>query len=120
MSSFKIEGALIMRGITEQKSEKFSVREFVILDNTKPEYPAYIKFQLSNANCNLIDSFKQNDIVEVEFNLQGRKYDKDGKVSYFNTLSAWRVSLVSSATIAQTQTVNASTPVGDAGNDLPF
>jgi hypothetical protein len=109
-----------MRGITEQKSEKFSVREFVVLDNTKPEYPDYIKFQLSNANCDLIDSFKQNDIIEVEFNLQGRKWEKDGKVSYFNTLSAWKVRLVSSATTIQSQTVNASTPVGDATNDLPF
>ena len=120
MASFKIEGTLFSRGAIEQKNEKFSVLEFVI-EEPHDQYPQHIKFQLSNANCNLIDAFKKGDLIEVEFNLHGKKYEKDGKISYFNTLSAWKARLVNSASqpSTQPQTVNASTPVS-APNLLPF
>lgn len=114
-TKFKAEGALIMKGAIEVKTEKFSVREFAICDSSDAQYPQYLKFQLSNANCNLIDTLKKDDIVEVEFNLQGRKFEKDGKTSYFNTLSAWKVKLVSAVTAQTTPPTTVSTK-----EDLPF
>ena len=32
-----------------------------------------------------------NDSIKVTFNIKGRKWEKDGKVNYFNNLEAWKL-----------------------------
>ena len=118
MANFKLTGLLIYKGETEKKTETFSVREFVV-EEPDDRYPQSIKLQLSNDKCALIDSIAIGSEVEVEANVQGRKWEKDGKVNYFNTLSAWKVKALNVAPqnepVRPSQTVNPN----DA-NDLPF
>ena len=113
MGSFKVVGKFIVKGETEKKTETFSVREFVV-EEPGERFNQFIKFQLSNDKCSLIDSFNIGDEVEVEFNLQGRKWEKDGKVDYFNTLSAWKIKVLS-------QGSHSNEPVKSTQNDdLPY
>jgi hypothetical protein len=45
----------------------------------------------------LLDTYKPGQDVNISFNLKGRKYEKDGRVSYFMDLEAWKINLASGA-----------------------
>ena len=40
---------------------------------------------------NIIDRVNVGDEIKVHFNIRGSKWEKDGRVSYFNNLDAWRI-----------------------------
>ena len=46
----------------------------------------------------MLDQFTVDDIVKVSFNLRGRKWEKDGQISYFTNLEAWRIEKTQSET----------------------
>ena len=77
---------------TQQISQTFRKREFVVEFAENPQYPEYVKFELIQDKCDLLDSMKVGDVVNVSFNLKGRKWtDPQGQVKYFNSLQAWRI-----------------------------
>ncbi len=77
---------------TQQISQSFRKREFVVEFAENPQYPEFVKFELIQDKCDLLDSFKAGDMVNVSFNLKGRKWtDPQGQVKYFNSLQAWRI-----------------------------
>lgn len=86
MESFKIKGKLFKVYPTENKSGSFQTREFVITVDDR-NYQQYVKFQLTQDRCGVIDPFKEGTEVEVHFDLRGREWQ--GK--YFTNLNAWRV-----------------------------
>lgn len=105
---------------TQQVSEKFSKREFV-LEVQDGQYPEHIKFQLVQDKTSLIDSYKVGDEVKVTFNLRGRGFNKNGQMLYFTNLEAWRIE-AGAAAGAQKQNANqrAAPITGDDDKDLPF
>jgi len=70
---------------TEQKTESFKAREFVI--ETQGEYPQFVKFQLTQDRCDLIENYREGDGLKVHFDLRGREWQ--GK--YFTNLNAWKI-----------------------------
>ncbi len=91
MSSYTIEGRVISIGQTEQKSEKFSVRKFVV-DDESPEYANLHEFQLANAKTTLADGLKIGTRVRVHFNIRGRAWTSPkGELKYFSSLDAWKI-----------------------------
>ena len=87
-----INGKIIEIFETQKVTETFQKREFVIEFAENPSYPEYIKFEVIQDRCTLLDPFKAGDTISVDFNLKGRKWqDKNGAVKYFNTLQAWRL-----------------------------
>lgn len=93
--SFEIKGRLAEIFETQQISDKFQKREFILeIKETSSggfEFVEYIKFQAVQDKCGLLDALQIDDTVKVSFNLRGRKWEKDGKVSYFTNLDAWRI-----------------------------
>lgn len=85
----KIVGKIIFVGQTQVLSDKFQKREFAL--ETSEKYPQKILFQLVNDKCVLLDNVKQNETIEVAFNINGREWAKDGVTRYFNTLNAWSI-----------------------------
>ena len=75
---------------TIQVTDSFKKREFVITTN-EDKYPQDILFQLSQDKVSLLDTIQVNEIVEVEFNLRGRGFEKDGVTKYFNSLECWKI-----------------------------
>ena len=125
--SFEIEGKLHKKYDTENKTDSFQAREFVILVESG-NYPQYIKFQLVQDRCALIDNNNEGDMIKVHFDLRGREWN--GK--YFTNLNAWRVE---GAAVAATPPPSQNAPAPsndfptvadapstemDAGDDLPF
>jgi hypothetical protein len=120
MSSYTIEGRVISIGQTEQKSEKFSVRKFVI-DDQAPEYANLHEFQLANAKTELADKFSIGNQVRVHFNLKGRGWTSpSGEVKYFSSLDAWRIESID-APQQQPQPAQPQQPAqAPIETDLPF
>ena len=83
--SFEIVGKLHKIFETESKTETFQAREFVI--TTDGPYEQFIKFQLTQDRCQIIDNFKEGEQIKVHFDLRGREWNE----KYFTNLNAWRV-----------------------------
>ena len=79
--SFDIEGKLVKKYDAESKSPTFQTREFVIEVNSG-NYPEFVKFQLTQDRCSLIESYHEGDRIRVHFDLRGREWQ--GK--YFTNL----------------------------------
>ena len=86
----ELSGKIIFVAETQQITEKFSKRDFVI--ETIEQYPQQVKFELHQDKTDLIDSYKIDEVVSVSFNLRGRSYiDKNNITQYSNTLQAWKI-----------------------------
>jgi len=92
MQSFEIEGKLLKKYDTENKSASFQAREFV-LEIQDGNYPQFIKFQLTQDRCPAIDAFDEGGTIKVHFDLRGREWQ--GK--YFTNLNAWRIENVAAS-----------------------
>lgn len=84
--AFEIEGKLHKKFETESKTATFQAREFVIYIEDG-NYPQYIKFQLTQDRCSLIDAYNEGDVIKVTFDLRGREWNE----KYFTNLNAWRI-----------------------------
>ena len=134
--NFEINGRLAEKFETQVISDRFQKREFVLeIKSTGSngfEFVDLIKFQTTQDKCALLDQFNIDDMVKVSFNLRGRKWEKDGQISYFTNIEAWRIEKMeadssSSSTDAQSFTPDQDAPFPteppevDPGNDdLPF
>lgn len=95
--SFEIEGKLHKVFETEQKTESFRTREFV-LQIEQGNYPQVIKFQLVQDRTDIIDGHAEGDQIKVYFDLRGREWNE----KYFTNLSAWRIESAEQGSQAQT------------------
>ncbi len=104
--SFELTGKLINLGTTQQVTDSFQKREFVIevteTGANGTDYTNYIKLQLLQNKCDLLEAFSLNTEVKVNFNIKGRKWEKDGKVNYFNSLDCWRIEGTNQAPVQDT------------------
>lgn len=122
---YSITGVVKVIKDTEQVTDTFKKREFVITDNSS-SYPQDILFQLTQDRTGLIDDVKVNDIINVSFNIRGREWTSpQGEVRYFNSLDAWRVEKNQGAAptpsnIPPASTESAETLIDESDDDLPF
>ena len=121
--NFEINGKVILKDETQQISDRFKKREFVIeVENERnSDWNDFIKFQLTQDRCDLLETVSVNEEIKVSFNIKGRKWEKDGKVSYFSNLEAWRIEKVQAAAAAEMPEFNAADmPPAPEEDDLPF
>lgn len=123
--SFELSGILILKGELQQISNKFRKREFVIEKketNQNQEFVDYVKFQLTQDRCDLVEPFEINDKIKISFNIRGNRWEKEGKVNYFTNLDAWRIE----KTVEAEEEIPPPPPEDDLSppteelNDLPF
>ena len=123
--SFEVDGKLHKKYETENKTDSFQAREFVLLVESG-NYPQYVKFQLVQDRCALLDPFEEGEEMKVHFDLRGREWQ--GK--YFTNLNAWRLEKASAAAAPEPPAADSSggffpsadnEPSGGAADDdLPF
>ena len=118
--SFELTGKLIVIGETNQITETFKKREFVIeveQENAGRTFTDYVKFQLMQDKCDVLDSFPIGSTLTVKFSIKGNKWEKEGKVNYFTSLNAFYISgtgAVENQPEPQTQATE------ENNDDLPF
>ncbi|MDH5603525.1 MAG: DUF3127 domain-containing protein [Cyclobacteriaceae bacterium] len=77
---------------TMQVTNSFQKREFVVEYAENPTYPEYLKFEVIQDRCQILDGINPGEEITIHFNLKGRKWtDKNGEVKYFNSLQAWKI-----------------------------
>jgi len=117
--AFQVEGKLHKVFETEQKSEKFRAREFVI-ETIDGNYAQMIKFQLTQDKCELIDDHNEGEQINVHFNLTGREWND----RYFTNLQAWKLEAGGASEQSAPQSQNTSKPPAtakeDFSDDIPF
>jgi len=124
--SFEINGKLYEKFETVTVSEKFRKREFVIEKTESASFgdiTDYLKFQLTQDRCDQLDRYNINEEIKISFNIRGRKWEKDGKVSYFSNLEAWRIEKIAVENPqGSAQIPGVDFPDFEAGSDsdLPF
>jgi|SRR5690606_9292433 len=112
-----IKGKIVDIFETTRVSDKFQKREFVVEYAENPSYPEYIKFELIQDKCDLLDSYKVNQPIQVHFNLKGRKWtDPQGSVKYFNTLQAWKLQAPDAADSGASANQATSAPQNTSGD----
>jgi len=113
--SFELTGKLIEKLDIQQITDSFQKREFVVekTENANGrDFVETIKFQLTQDRCDLIEKFQLNTDIKVQFNIKGRKWEKNGNVSYFTNLEAWRIE-------SADQSMNTNTPPPQTEVDIP-
>jgi hypothetical protein len=122
--SFEVEGKLIKKYDTENKTGTFQAREFVI-EVMSGNYPQFVKFQLVQDRCSLLDPFEEGEEIKVHFDLRGREWQ--GK--YFTNLNAWRLEKASTPSASAPPPADTGDgsfpsavdePSSAADDDLPF
>ncbi len=88
--AFEVTGKLHVKGNTQQISERFQKREFVV-EIEDGAYSQFIKFQLIQDRCDLLDPYSEGESLKVSFNLRGKPYNKGSETIYFTNLQAWRL-----------------------------
>jgi len=78
----------------QQVTDTYKKVEFIVkLDS---QYPQEVQFEVSQDRAdNFIEFNKEGQFVDIDYNLKGRSYLKDGEPEenrrWFNTLDAWKV-----------------------------
>lgn len=117
---------------TQQVTEKFSKREFVVTDGLDSDYPQHILLQATRDKCGLLDQFNVNDMVDVAINIRGREWTSpQGEIKYFNSIEAWRIEPASGQATSAAPSgmsdfgISSNTPSplessAEESDDLPF
>ena len=87
---FEVKGKIHVLFDTQQVTERFMKREFV-LEITNGQFSEYVKFQLTQQRCSLLDTCSVGDEIKVRFALKGKPYQKGSETLYFTNLEAINV-----------------------------
>jgi hypothetical protein len=107
---------VIIESISETQTfdSGFQKREFVGVDNSNPDYPQPIKFEVTQQKVDLLDKFGVGEEVDVEFNIRGNRWtNPKGVEVIFNSLQAWKINAAVGTATAEQQQEN-------EGDVLPF
>lgn len=123
--NYEINGKLIHKEDTQKISDRFQKREFVIeVENERnPQWNDFIKIQLVQDRCDLLENIALNENIKVYFNVRGRKWENNGQTSYFTNLEGWRIEKMEQANTAAFPAPEyrvEDIPAAPEADDLPF
>lgn len=124
---YELKGTIKVKKDTQNVSDKFRKREFVVSDNDA-QYPQVIQFELTQDRCSLLDGYNVGDEVQVTFNIRGREWaSPQGDVRYFVSLNAWKLDRIGATAPAASAPPQGDLPPADTfipdngeDDDLPF
>jgi hypothetical protein len=118
-----VTGKIYQINETQQITEKFSKREFVLELSNNPAYVEKVLFTLTRDKIDSINEYKVGDTINVKYNLKGREWTSPkGDVKFFNTLEVWNISSSSDeAKSSESQNDDLKNTVSEeSGDGLPF
>lgn len=123
-NQFDIKGMVVEIFPTKVISDKFSTRQIVLKDDR--ERPNYFPIDFSGKYLNLVDDIKPNSDITVTCFPSGRRWEKDGRVSYFSGFTGVFVQqeTAQAANNNTAQAANNNSPVAYSeaakDDDMPF
>lgn len=94
----QINGEIYKIGDTQKVSDRFSKREFILITEKSTPYPQHVKMEVTQDNCNKLNSYSVGDEVSVDFNIRGRLHNGTNGEACYVTLQVWKISGVSQFT----------------------
>lgn len=125
---YQITGRITEVYHVNRVSERFRKREFVIEHKESVGGQAYIdfiKFQLTQERCEIIDESWLRQDVTVTFSIRGNRWEKGGTVNYITNLNAITVARGAAGTGEESRPSISSSPEDTPSSnpemdDLPF
>jgi len=122
----KITGKIRVINPEQQVSASFRKRELVV--TTAEQYPQHILIEFGQDKCDLLNTYKVGDNVQVSINLRGREWvNPQGETKYFNSIQGWRIELgaqsepaADNAPVHEAEIIPPSGQVPYTQPDLPF
>ena len=113
----KVQGKIKIIGDVQTFGTDFTKRQLVVV--TEDQYPQLISIDFLKDKCDLLNSYKIGQIVDVSINLGGREWiNPQGEAKYFNSVTGWKIEDAPQVELPQPiETPNLSQGVED---DLPF
>jgi len=121
MDTLKIDGVIIKRFPTEQITETFKKREFIL--HTKDEkYPQKIKFELTQDKTDLLDDITKPTPATIYFNIRGREWTNNkNEFKYFVSLNAWKIETTPELKEIPAAIIKETPPITSGfADELPF
>jgi len=123
----QLTGQLIQTTGVEKISDTFKKTNVIIRTEYDSQYPQEISVECHNDNIAKLGECgaKAGDVVILDCNLRGKKYEKEGHpAKWFNTIVMWKIAKVgatgSVATNQPANTITATSATPDPDDDLPF
>ena len=83
---YETSGKIKLISDTQTFPSGFSKREFVVT-TADSKYPQDLKFEVVKDKCSILDSYKEGQEVQVNFDIRGNEYN--GR--YYVNLSCWKL-----------------------------
>ena len=90
----ELTGTLYLKYDTQQISEKFKKRDFVVEITEEINgniYTNFAKMQLVQNKCDFLNNFSKGARLKVQFNVKGNKFERDGKENFITNLDVWKI-----------------------------
>lgn len=124
----EIKGKLLKTTGIEVITEKFKKTNLIIETEYDTQYPQEVCIEVHNESIAKLKSCgaKPGDIVSVECNLRGKKYEKEGQpTKWYNTIVLWKITKLSDgiavpANVAIPVNASSNMPALAEEDDLPF
>jgi len=125
--SYELTGKLLQVSEVHQVNDRFKKREFVLERERmggSMVFTDYIKFQLVQDRVELVNDLQPGEMLKVNFDIRGNKWEKNGETMYFTNLEAWKIEKAASEEQPQQQQAQAVTaaappPPPANGSDVP-
>lgn len=113
----ELKGKIILiNPVKEYGAKGFKKREVVI--ETFEDYPQSIQIEFVQDKCDVLNSYKNGDNVQIGINLRGRSWENpEGETKYFNSIQGWKISKDDAMPSDKHVT---PVPSNEGGDDLPF
>ena len=117
----EIKGTIEVIFDTQQVTESFSKREFVVKYADNPTYPELVKMEMIQDKCDVLNDYSVGGEVVAKINIKGRKWtDPQGVDKYFNTLQCWQLGGVQKSNTNSKPEPKGIIASENEPDDLPF
>ena len=119
-----IKGKIKSIGKTKSYGDNgFQKRELIL--TTDEQYPQHLLIEFVQDKCQVLDSYKAGQPVEIGINLRGREWtNPENEIKYFNSIQGWKIGdselehLDKSETPTKKRVIDINPKVHE--DDLPF
>ena len=118
MSDGKVRGKVHVIEETKTYGQKGFRKRLVVLEQDKGRFTNYVPVEFTNDSCDTVDELSVGSEVEIEYRLNGRRWQKDpsSEVKFFLNAEAMGFNVVGGAAAADSGSAPQSESF-DAAND---
>lgn len=125
MSDGKVQGTVHIVEETKSYGQNGFRKRLVVLEQETGRFTNFIPLEFVQDACDTVDGLQVGDVVEVQFKLSGRKWQKDSKsdVKFFLNAEAEGFKVLTGKQpggIGSGSEPDDEPPVYDDGTDIPF